>query len=305
MKNTIGLILTACGVAIAGLLVWTVITTGQLNATRNELSDTQNQLSATQLQLTDTESRLLAANNELADTKTKLASKIDELTNTQTALASKTTELNTMKLDLASTTTRLASTSSELTTAQQSLTATQTVLTQTQQQLTISQNTLRGLGITLSASSACTDVVLVDNSAATDPTFAQLMTFLAQDKTENHAYILNVYDCSQFSRDVHNHAEAAGIRSAEVQVWFSNSSTGHALDAFLTTDYGLVYVDCTAVPDSFARVKVYKTYRGDEVQNVPPANIRNDVWWDSLKSYQYIATEYGTRAIVESITIYW
>ena len=319
MKNKIVLILAVCGVVIAGLLVWTAITSSQLNTARHELSDTQNQLSATQLQLTDTASRLLAVNNELDDTKTKLALKIDQLTGTQTALATKSAELNTVKLDLAGTITRLASTSAELTTTQQSLTAKQTVLTQTQQslttkqtaltqtrqQLTSSQNALRGLGITLASSIECDDVVLVDNPQAVDPTFAQLMTFLAQDTTENNKYILNVYDCSQFSRDVHNRAETAGIRSAEVQVWFSNSITGHALDAFLTTDYGLVYVDCTAVPDSFARVKVYKTYRGDLIQDVPPLNIRNDVWWDSLKSYHYIATENGTQAIVESITIYW
>ncbi len=58
------------------------------------------------------------------------------------------------------------------------------------------------------------------------------MSFLAQDRTETQRYIREEYDCSQFSRDLHNNAEAAGIRCAEVHVLFGNNEEGHALNAF-------------------------------------------------------------------------
>ena len=140
------------------------------------------------------------------------------------------------------------------------------------------------------------------------------MTFLSQDQTEKNTYIKDVYDCSQFSRDVHNNAEAAGIRAAEVQVKFRNEVTGHALNAFLTTDYGLVYVDCTGSPDirvdTIARVKAGKEYRAVEINRVTGTNVRNDYWWDTLSSYYYIPSSFSlpwsTRGkVTSSIKIYW
>ncbi len=132
------------------------------------------------------------------------------------------------------------------------------------------------------------------------------MTFLSQDRTETHSYTAGVYDCSQFSRDVHNNAETRGIRAAEVQVWFRNESTGHALNAFLTTDYGLVYVDCTEAPDTIARVKTGKEYRTVEVYGVTGANIRNDYWWDALGSYYYIPSSRTVgQQVTSNIKIYW
>ena len=71
------------------------------------------------------------------------------------------------------------------------------------------------------------------------------MAFISQDQTDKNTYIKDIYDCSEFSRDVHNNAEAAGIQGAVVQVKFRNESIGHALNAFLTTDRGLVFVDST------------------------------------------------------------
>jgi len=319
MKNKTNLILIIGGIVVSGLLVWAVLTMIQLNTIRTELSATKIELTATQSQLNIAEGKLIAVNTELTDTKTELASTKVELTSTKTTLATtqmeltstgkklsdKTTELIATQNDLSSARTQLSTSISQLTTAQQATITIQNTLTQTQTQLSVAQSTLRGLGITINESKNCTDVVLVDNPKAVDPTYAQLMTFLAQDTTENHAYIPNVYDCSQFSRDLHNHAEAAGIRCAEVQLWFTNSNAGHALDAFLTTDYGLVYVDCTGSPDTFSRVKLYKVYRGLEVYKVPPTDIRNDTWWDSLRSYYYIPDDAGNPAVVESITIYW
>ena len=46
---------------------------------------------------------------------------------------------------------------------------------------------------------------------------------------------------------LHNNAEANGIKSAFVAVLFSDTGTGHTLNAFNTTDKELVYVDCTGI----------------------------------------------------------
>jgi hypothetical protein len=178
-------------------------------------------------------------------------------------------------------------------------------LSDSNERLAIAEETLDGLGITVAASSECDDVALVDNPQAQNPTWNELMSFLAEDHTEQNEYIIDVYDCSQFSGDVHNNAEEAGIRAAEVQVWFRNETTGHALNAFITTDYGLVWVDCTEAPDTVARVKLNKEYRAVETYLVAGKNARNDAWWDSLTLYYYIVSETGGYSIVSDIMIYW
>jgi hypothetical protein len=67
--------------------------------------------------------------------------------------------------------------------------------------------------------------------------------------------------CADFAERLHNNAELAGIRCAYVSIRLAgypdpynygiSSSTGHACNAFQTTDRGLVYVDCTGISDSY------------------------------------------------------
>jgi hypothetical protein len=87
---------------------------------------------------------------------------------------------------------------------------------------------------------------LVNNWDASDPTWQQLVSFLNADKTDSKDYSLFSFACGAFAEEVHNNAEAAGIRSAWAAVDFEDNSDGHALNAFKTTDKGLVYVDCTS-----------------------------------------------------------
>jgi hypothetical protein len=75
-----------------------------------------------------------------------------------------------------------------------------------------------------------------------DPTWAQVLAFLANDKTDEKPYINDTYVCSHFSRDVCNNAEAAGIRCAVVELRFV-SEQGHLIVAFNTIDRGLVYFE--------------------------------------------------------------
>jgi len=279
--------------ALVVVIFYGVFVNREIDTLKTELDSVQSELAPTQLELSSTKQILASTQTELASTQTELDSTQVELDSTQT------------KLD--STQTRLSSTKQKLSSVQQDLTNLQATLSETEQQLAIAQETLGGLGISLSVSKECEDNVdLIDNPTAINPTWSQLMAFLSQDQTETHEYILNEYDCSQFSRDVHNNAEEKGIRAAVVHAWFRNEEVGHALNAFLTTDYGLVYVDCTGAPDKIARVKAGKEYREVELYKITRSNIRNDFWWDNLSSSSYVTlVSTGRHHITSDIKIYW
>ena len=118
-------------------------------------------------------------------------------------------------------------------------------------------------------------IVLINNKNAADPAYTQLVSFLKSDKTDEYPYtaangapntyygtakshvdltrIQNIIDgtaepnnpdvCSDFAERLHNDAEMAGIRCAYVSVALSTGL--HALDAFQTSDKGLIYIDDT------------------------------------------------------------
>ena len=85
---------------------------------------------------------------------------------------------------------------------------------------------------------------LVNNPEAENPTYAEVIAFLRADITDSYRYISDYYMCGNYAETVHNNAEAAGIRAAVVFIRFE-SELGHAINAFLTTDRGLVYIDST------------------------------------------------------------
>ncbi len=87
---------------------------------------------------------------------------------------------------------------------------------------------------------------LVNNEEASDPTWQELMEFLEADTTDQKPYAVDSYSCVAFAEELHNNAEAAGIKAAFVGVQFEDREVGHALNAFQTTDRGLVFIDCTS-----------------------------------------------------------
>ncbi|MFC1933887.1 hypothetical protein ACFLWC_02800 [Chloroflexota bacterium] len=77
-----------------------------------------------------------------------------------------------------------------------------------------------------------------------DPTYAEAVSFLREDKTDENEYIedtYGVYVCSHFARDVCNNAEERGLRCAVVELRFLEQ--GHVIIAFDTIDKGLVYFE--------------------------------------------------------------
>jgi hypothetical protein len=74
-----------------------------------------------------------------------------------------------------------------------------------------------------------------------DPTYQEAVSFIAQDRTDEKAYIEDVYVCSHFARDVGNNAEEKGLRCALVDIRYPDG--GHSIVAFNTIDKGLVYFE--------------------------------------------------------------
>jgi hypothetical protein len=88
-------------------------------------------------------------------------------------------------------------------------------------------------------------VVLINKRTAINPTWDQLKSFLLTDTTDENDYLPGIRVCAEFAAELHNNAEAAGIKAAWVSIDFEGDSKGHALNAFNTTDCGLVFIDCT------------------------------------------------------------
>ena len=298
MKRLLLATLVVLGLALMGTIIYSITINHDRNNLNTELKSVQSILASTQVELDSTKQTLISTQSELITTKLTL-------TLTQSELGSTKNTLTSTQGELASTQSELTSTKQTLSSVQQASTNLQDTLSNTEQKLAVAQETLGGLGITVSASYECFDVDLIDNPEAKNPTWRELMTFISKDKTENHTYIAEEYDCSQFSRDVHNNAEVAGIRAAEVQVFFKNEKTGHALNAFLTTDYGLVYVDCTQAPDMIAYLKAGKAFKAVQADWITGTNVRNDSWWDMQSSYYYLSSSTGAYNITSSIIIYW
>ena len=90
-------------------------------------------------------------------------------------------------------------------------------------------------------------ITLQNNPQAKDVSFQQVLAFVQSNQVNQLPYRTGQFACTEFAVALHDAAEAAGIRCALVGVRFQRGA-GHALNAFLTTDKGLVYIDCTGSP---------------------------------------------------------
>ena len=109
-------------------------------------------------------------------------------------------------------------------------------------------------------------LTLDNNEEATNPSWGQLKTFLKNDKTEQETYVEHLFMGVDFALLLHDNSEASGIRAAYVwvEVGVADKGFGRALNAFETTDQGLVFVDCTGFGkysyDKIAFIELGKEY---------------------------------------------
>lgn len=152
---------------------------------------------------------------------------------------------------------------------------------------------------------------LVQNETAHDPTWDELITFLKEDDTDRQQYRDRVFDCTQFAERLHNNAEQAGIRAAVVTIFWYNNSTGHALNAFETTDKGLTFVDGTGSReklegrqslDGIAYVEKGKNYGTISIYRASDPNYNSFVRYKETNDARGV---YEDTQIIDAVYIYW
>jgi hypothetical protein len=103
-----------------------------------------------------------------------------------------------------------------------------------------------------------------------NPSFQEMLEFIAKDNTNEHVYAEGEYVCVDFSHAVNNNAEAQGFRCAVVDIFYPEGK-GHTIVAFETTDKGIQFVEpqfdhlvSVEVGKSYAQTNKYKTPPGDD-----------------------------------------
>jgi len=76
-----------------------------------------------------------------------------------------------------------------------------------------------------------------------DPTYNEVASFIASDKTDEIPYDNETFDCQHFAQTINDNAENRGIRCAFVIVHFYETNTGHMIVGFNTVDQGMVYIE--------------------------------------------------------------
>jgi hypothetical protein len=146
-------------------------------------------------------------------------------------------------------------------------------------------------------------IELINNPNATNPTYAMLVDFINEDPTDEGAYMDFDSDssfaflgrtCGDFAEMVHNNAEAAGIRAALVTIDFEGQDVGHALNAFETTDKGLIYIDCTG--QDLGSWLIEHNVRIDKTTKEVTFEEESLTSWDKV-AYVEIGKEYGLIAL--------
>jgi hypothetical protein len=149
-------------------------------------------------------------------------------------------------------------------------------------------------------------IELVNNPNATNPAYDQLVAFIINDDTNRLPYIdggPDAFVCSDFAEVLHNNAEAAGIKAAWVGVDLYHEETGHAMNAFQTTDRGLVYIDCTGemkkvwTDSYYMPTEDYSSFELVMDDDIPPSV--QLLKYDTI-AYVMEGKEYGTIGINEA-----
>ncbi len=142
------------------------------------------------------------------------------------------------------------------------------------------------------------DILQGDESKLRDPTWAELERFVETDKTDTREYILSEFDCEGFTITLRDHAWRRGFRSGYVAIGLGENAAGHALNAFQTTDKGLVYVD-NSEQDTIGYIKIGEVYGTIALDGVRKTYINCDIapdqFWKPItySSYSGNLFDYG------------
>jgi len=136
---------------------------------------------------------------------------------------------------------------------------------------------------------------LENNPVASNISWSQLKEFLQEDRTDNNPYVENIYMCGEFAEDLHDNAENSGIRAAFVAIQFEDESTPHALNAFVTTDRGLIFIDTTGSKEG--------TLRPQHMDRSVTINVGKRLYSNLLFAPGWEMSP--GKSIVSQVEIYW
>jgi myosin heavy subunit len=298
------LVLVGCAAGLA-------VTSQALGETQSMLRETRTSLSETQVKLQNTTQSLAETQHKLQNTTISLEETQHELRNTTISLEeqksqtakyiqlyeSNLEELNNREKELKGKEAELKAVTGKLTASQQENEGLQEQLDEVERKLELYEDTL---GVQVFSgimppyqSGDLSNITLSNNNTAMDPTWKQLEGFLLEDKTDKKLYVNEIYVCGNYAQDLHNNAEAKGIRTAFVVVHF-NKELPHALNAFKTLDRALVYIDVTGASSPIRLANLDKKVQLEKGERYRSSLLFPNGW----------GLGRDTR-LVKSIEIYW
>ncbi|MFC1942199.1 hypothetical protein ACFLWU_03160 [Chloroflexota bacterium] len=261
-------------------------TESELDLTQSSLRETEFELDLTENSLKETESELIVVSEERNEVLELNEDLEKELINSEK-------RLDIVEANLQSQTARTFELQTEIEVIQVELEA-------MQEELQLYHDTgisvAQGIVPPYRTSQSSPPYNLENNIDAGNVSWSELKYFLLEDRTDNKAYVNDVYMCGDFAADLHNNAENGGIKAALAAIDFEDGSTSHALNAFVTTDRGLVFIDTTGVP-----LGNTKPYNFDRVVTVSVGESLDSELIFTMGGW-YME---GGGSIVSQVKIYW
>ena len=111
-----------------------------------------------------------------------------------------------------------------------------------------------------------------------DPTYQEVLTFIASDQTDKNQYNEENYTCANFAADFKNHAFEAGYRCGYVLIEFPDAA--HSINCFNTTDKGLIFIE--PQDDNIVSLTIGQPYWNRTIYESPTYNdtiVRYTIVW--------------------------
>ncbi|MBT9143621.1 MAG: Chromosome partition protein Smc [Syntrophomonadaceae bacterium] len=261
-----------------------------------------------QRELQKTKEEVVQLNSLLSNTREELTSTREELSSTKAKYDELQRELQKTKEEVVQLNSLLSNTREELTSTREELSSTRAKLEATEEELNLYKETGISVYSGVQPNYSLTKIIyltspslvkLVNNPGAVNPTWASLVKFLLEDETDEQMVGLMESVCAISAETVHNNAEKAGIKAAWVAVDFEEG-IGHALNAFVTTDRGLVFVDCTGKEFGIVPILPYKFEEGKLIQSYrPPVERDNIAYLEKGRELGFVSLDVATSAKYE------
>lgn len=282
---------------IIGCVAGLITLSQSLGSTQDQLEQTKASLTRAQLDQQNTAASLEETRAELQDTVTSLEETKQELAEQRQETDDYRQLYNTTSDELKNTKNDLLSLENELAMTEQESQELQKTIDELQEKLALYEDTL-GIHVYSGTippyhSGNLPQIILKNKASARNPDWEELLDFLEKDKTDKNLYVSGEYECGNFAQELHDNAESRGIRAAFVVVHFYDD-VSHGLNAFKTTDRGLVYIDVTGdtMPSSGVSLDKLVIIKKDELYDASFL----------FPGYLEISKDYRK---VKSIEIYW